>query len=215
MAYAGAILASAIALVVFILLAMKYEVGKARTVRHLRDMVGFLVLDAAIDYVVFTVNGLNPDWREVFDYVALSSYASFTMNAVANIFLLLFIRDVFFDGKNWWFVKLLAVLEASVGPPLVIIFFTGDDYAREGRNLSIMQILLDLLEHRKSPSTSERLQVIAGKMNGRDYWVPTTSFSRNSRAFALISVALTLYLALAILVSMASRWIEFIAQKGT
>ncbi len=126
MAYVGAIASSAIALVVFVLLARKYEVGKARSVRYLRDMVGFLVLAAVIDYVVFTINGTNPDWRLRFNYVALGSYISFTMNAIANIFLLLFIRDVFFDGKAKGFIIMLAVLEASVGPALVTIFFTGD-----------------------------------------------------------------------------------------
>nr|MDO8088074.1 hypothetical protein [Candidatus Sigynarchaeum springense] len=126
MAYAGAIISSAIGLVVFALLAKKCKERPVRTVRSLRDMAGFLVIAAVIDYVAFTLNGVYPGWRPVFNYVTLGSYLSFTMNAIANIFLLLFIRDVFFEDKNKKPLGLLAAMEIAVGPALVIIFFTGD-----------------------------------------------------------------------------------------
>ncbi|MEX2680742.1 MAG: hypothetical protein Q6373_004030 [Candidatus Sigynarchaeota archaeon] len=126
MAYVGAIASSVTALVVLALLARKYAERKAVTVRSLRNMAAFLMLAAVIDYVTFTINALYPGWRLAFDYVRLGSYMSFTANAIANIYLLLFIRDVFFDGKAKVSIKLLAGLEAAVGPALVAIFFTDD-----------------------------------------------------------------------------------------
>lgn len=126
MAYVGAIVSSAIAIIVLVLLAQKFHVRKAKTLYDLRNMVAFLAIAPTIDYILFTINALNPGWRATFDYVELGSFMSFTMNAIANIFLLAFIRDVFFDGKKKGGLMFLAVLEAAVGPALVVIFFTGD-----------------------------------------------------------------------------------------
>ncbi len=126
-AYIGSIAGSIIALIVLFLLAHRNREKQSKTIAALEGMVGFLALATIIDYSFFTINGLFPTIGVLFDFIMLGSYLSYTSSAIANIFLLIFLRVVFFDGKNKVFIKILTILEAAIGPALVALFFIDEE----------------------------------------------------------------------------------------
>ncbi|MEX2716582.1 MAG: hypothetical protein Q6370_009810 [Candidatus Sigynarchaeota archaeon] len=111
---------------VLALLVARYKQSKIQAIKHLRNMMLFVVMAVLIDFIVTTVHASMPGAQKPIDYIALGTHMSFTCNAISNIFLLFFIKVVFFNEgskKGLDMLTTLAVIEASIGPLLIMFFF--------------------------------------------------------------------------------------------
>ncbi len=123
LAYAGAIFSSIIGFLTFGLFTRRNREMRSKILINMEIAMFFLAFAALVDWVLFTINGVNPVLRESFDYISLGSYISFTCNAISNVFLYKFTLAVFEEQVNMVLYYIITSIQLLVIPFLYVYFF--------------------------------------------------------------------------------------------
>lgn len=126
LAYAGSILSAVLATYIIFLLFQKRKKKSSKIIPILIYTIIFLDLAAIIDFVFFTIGGLNNAIEET-SFIAVGSNLSFSCSAISNIFLLKFSKEVFYENKSKPSFYILYVLEMLTIPLFFILQFAIDD----------------------------------------------------------------------------------------
>ncbi len=135
MAYVGSIISSIIGFYVLGKLLKRYKTRKTKVLRYVVGMMACLAFAAFVDFFAFTIdrtNVLDPNLNDRLNPIGLGSAISFSLNAVANIYILLFDKNVFRSKKKtqWMNVVIIAELVVVFGlitstyTSLEIVYFT-------------------------------------------------------------------------------------------
>jgi hypothetical protein len=100
----------------------RYLERKSMVTLKLALMMLFLATALILDPIFLGVRAAT-----TIDYISLQGVLSFGLSAIANIFLVLFLVEVFFKGKLGWTAIILMVISATVLPIGIYMYNTGQD----------------------------------------------------------------------------------------
>ena len=147
------------------LMIKKYLKKRSGSLRTLTIVTFFLATAVILDPVLFTayrIAGLN---GSTFEFaVDVQTHLSFGCAGISNLFLVVFIVNVFLDGKYPWYSYVFMILELSILPLGLILLFTGQDtlpvlliFLVTSITIYIMQILVTGRLRRKLETGDDRV----------------------------------------------------------
>ncbi|MHA1341601.1 MAG: hypothetical protein ACTSRZ_17085 [Promethearchaeota archaeon] len=145
LSYGASIISGILSIIIFFMFQKKKNEKNSPIITKIQYSILFLSFAALIDSIFFTINGINPAWREVFDYVTLGSYLSFCCSAISNVLLFMFVKDIFGDSINNIFYKIIIAIQSAAVPLFIITFFIGWASSDRAFIVLIMHVLVSFI----------------------------------------------------------------------
>jgi hypothetical protein len=111
----------------FLFLHKYLAIKRTRILRDLTLMSFIMVTSLAGLPLFFVVSRFLPAEAEADSLINLQTAFSFSGAAIANVFLILFIKSVFYEGKTAWWMRVLFVVEIVVIPSSPVVTLLGLD----------------------------------------------------------------------------------------
>lgn len=113
---------SIIAVLVSVLILRRYLERKTRIAGLLAGFLITLTISVILDPIFLLIRALTAQ-----DHVEIQSLFSLGLTGIANIFLVYFLKQYYYDDHDHWAIKPVVIIEASILPLLMIALATQMD----------------------------------------------------------------------------------------